>query len=100
MFDEIVEFVNQWDGSAPLVLVPTTYPSLTEDAIKELGKVKIVIYANQVFRAAVKAGERVLAEIKKARGIYTVDDFLVPTSHVFELQGVPKMKEKEIKYLR
>ena len=28
--DEIVEFARRWDGNAPLVIVPTSYPSLTE----------------------------------------------------------------------
>jgi phosphoenolpyruvate phosphomutase len=97
---EIIEFVKAWDGRAPIVLVPTTYPDLTESQIRELGKVKIVIYANQTFRAAVKATEAILAEIKDERGIHTVDDMMVPVSHIFDLQGVPRMKSNEKKYLR
>lgn len=98
--DEIVEFVDQWDSSTPLVLVPTTYPTLTEEAIKKMGKVKVVIYANQVFRAAVKAEEQILADIKKAGGIHTINDFMVPAAHIFDLQGVPEMKENEKKFLQ
>jgi phosphonopyruvate hydrolase len=62
--DEIIEFVNSWKSPVPLVLVPTSYPDLTEDKIEALGKVKVIIYANQVLRAAVKASQEVLAEIK------------------------------------
>jgi phosphonopyruvate hydrolase len=98
--DEIVEFVKSWDETVPLVLVPTTYPNLTEKEIKALGKVKIVIYANQPMRAAIKVQEQLLKEIKKAGGIHTIDGMMVPVSHVFELQGVPQMKENEKKYLR
>lgn len=98
--DEILEFVKNWNGSVPLVLVPTTYPSLTQEKIKSMGKVKMVIYANQIFRAAVKAGEQILDEIKKAGGIYTIDKMMVPVTRLFELQGVPQMKENEEKYLR
>jgi phosphoenolpyruvate phosphomutase len=98
--DEIIEFVKAWDGAAPLVLVPTTYPSLTEKEIKAMGKVKIVIYANQPMRAAIKVQELLLEEIRKAGGIHTIDEMVVPVSHVFELQGVPELKEKEKKYLR
>ncbi|RPI19918.1 MAG: phosphoenolpyruvate phosphomutase [Acidobacteria bacterium] len=97
--DEIVEFVKAWDCKTPLVLVPTTYPDLTEEKILSLGKVRMVIYANQVFRAAVKAEEEILMEIKKARGTHTVADRMAPVKHLFELQGVPKMKEQEKKYL-
>jgi phosphoenolpyruvate phosphomutase len=96
---EILEFVRNWDSPIPLVLVPTAYPSLTAKAIEELGQVKLVIYANQPLRAAVKAQEELLNEIKQAGGIHTVDGMMVPVSHIFELQGVPAMKENEKKYL-
>ena len=96
---EILEFVENWDSPASLVLVPTAYPSLTAKAIEKLGKVKLVIYANQPLRAAVKAQEELLNEIKQAGGIHTVDGMMVPVSHIFELQGVPAMKENEKKYL-
>lgn len=98
--DEIVEFVKSWDGAAPLVLVPTTYPSLTEKEMKAMGKVKIVTYANQPMRAGIKAQELLLAEIKKVGGIHTIDEMMVPLSYVFELQGVPQLKEKGKEYLR
>jgi len=97
--DEIVGFVRSWDGQAPLVLVPTTYPQLTEEEIKDLGKVKTLIYANQPMRAGIKAQELLLEEIKKAGGIHTIEAMMVPVSHVFELQGVPEMKDKEKKYI-
>jgi phosphonopyruvate hydrolase len=97
--DEVVEFVKVWDGRAPITLVPTMYPDLTEEKIRELGKVKIVIYANHTFRAAVKAAEEILQEIKRAKGIHTINNMMVPVAHLFELQGVPQMKENEKKYL-
>jgi len=96
---EIIEFVTHWDGSVPLVLVPTNYPSLTEKMIKEMGKVKIVIYANQLMRASIKAEEILLKKIRETGGIHAIDDMMVPVSHIFELQGVPEMKENEKKYL-
>lgn len=97
--DEILEFVSNWNNPTPLVLIPTAYPSLTAKAIEELGKVKLVFYANQPLRAAIKAQEDLLEEIKKVGGIHTINEMMVPVSHVFELQGVPTMKENEKKYL-
>jgi phosphoenolpyruvate phosphomutase len=97
--DEILEFVRAWDRPTPLVLVPTNYPSLTLSEVEKLGKVKLFIYANQPLRASVKAQEAVLAEMQRAGGIHTIDDMMVPVKHVFDLQGVPKMKEVEKKYL-
>jgi phosphonopyruvate hydrolase len=97
---EILEFVNNWDLDVPLVLVPTNYPSLTEKEIEKLGKVKLVIYANHGLRAAIRAMEGVFAKIKKNGGIYDIDEFLVPITHLFELQGVQEMKAYERKYLK
>ncbi len=97
--DEIIRFVNAWSGDVPLVLVPTAYPELNEQKIAELGKVKVIIYANQVLRAAVKASQEVLAQIKASKGIEGVDKEIAPLQEIFDLQDVPQMKINEKKYL-
>jgi phosphonopyruvate hydrolase len=97
---EVVEFVNNWDLKVPLVLVPTKYPSLTEKDIRELGKVKMVIYANHGLRAGIKAMETVFAKIRRDGGIYDLDALIDPVNHVFDIQGVPEMKSNEKKFLR
>ena len=97
--DEIVEFIERWDGAAPLMLVPTTYPSLTEERIKVFGKVKISVYANQLLRASIQSQEALLEEIKRAGGIHTCEDRMAPVARIFELQGVPAMKVNEKKFI-
>ena len=97
--DEILEFIRNWKNPTPLILVPTNYPSLTLAETEKLKKVKLFIYANQPTRASVKAQEALLEEIKRAGGIHTIDQMMVPVSHIFELEGVPGMKENEKKYL-
>lgn len=97
--DEIIEFIGLWKSKVPLVLVPTTYPDLTEDAVIRLGKVKIMIYANQPLRASVKCVEQLLSSIKSYRSVKNLDNSMVPVTHVFDLQGVPVLKEKEKKYM-
>lgn len=97
--DEILEFIRNWNQPTPLVLVPTNYPSLTLKEVENLKKVKLFIFANQPLRASVKAQEALLEEIKRAGGIHTIDSMMVPVNHVFDLQGVPAMKEDEKKYL-
>ncbi|NIS82739.1 MAG: phosphoenolpyruvate phosphomutase [Anaerolineales bacterium] len=98
--DEIVEFIQAWELESPLVLVPTTYATLTEQTIRDLGKVRLVIYANHPLRAAVRAMEETLREIRSAQGIHTVDPMIAPVSRIFEIQGVLEMKEKEARFLR
>jgi len=97
--DEIAAFSESWDFSAPLVIVPTAYPSLTVEEAAKLG-IKMIIYANHGLRAAIKATNEVLAEIKRAGRLDTIEDRIVPMSTVFELQGMVQMKENEKIYLR
>lgn len=98
--DEIVEFVGAWESEAPIVIVPTAYPQLTEKDIIQLDKVKMVIYGNHAIRAVVTALERVFGQIREDGGIHNVHGTIVPVTRVFELQGVPEMKENEKKFLR
>jgi len=98
--DEIVTFIKAWRLPVPLVLVPTSYPDLTEADIEKLGKVKLVIYANQGLRAAVTAMEKVFAQIRADRGIQNADKTIVPVEHIFDLQKVGEMKTREKRFLR
>jgi phosphoenolpyruvate phosphomutase len=98
--DEIVEFINAWERDIPLVIVPTAYPQLTEEDITALRKVRMVIYGNHGIRAAVTGMEQVFKQIRSDGGIQNVDKAIVPVTHIFDLQDVPKMKENEKKFLR
>jgi len=95
---EIIEFIKRWNNYKQLVLVPTVYPSFKEDQMRELG-VKMVIYANQGLRAAIKNINETLSFINK-QGISDVDARIASMSEVFELQDMPRMKEDEKKFLK
>ena len=95
---EIIKFVKAWNNKAPLVICPTSYPSITEDQMKDLG-IKMVIYANHGIRAAIKAMKDIYSEISATHGIITVNDKIAPMKEVFELQGMHLMKEHEKKFL-
>ena len=98
--NEIVKFVAAWERDAPIVIVPTAYPQLTEKDIIALKKVKMVIYGNHAIRAVVSALEQVFGQIRREEGIQNIDKRIAPVTRVFELQGVTQMKENEKKYLR
>lgn len=97
--NEIVNFVMAWDFSAPLVIVPTTYPMLTLEQINHFG-IKMVIYANHGLRAAIKAINEVLSEIKSVGRLDIINDRIVSMNEVFELQGMIQMKKHEEIYLK
>ncbi len=98
--DEIIEFCCRWDGAAPIVIVPTAYPQLTEQDIVALKKIKMVIYGNHGIRAAVTAMADVFARIRADGGIHNVDGDIVPVTRIFELQRVAEMKQKEKRFLK
>lgn len=85
--DEILAFAAAWRGDIPLAIVPTNYPTLTEDRVESLGNVKFVIYGNHTVRAAIKGTQAALAEIRRARGAHTLDGLVAPLNAVFSLQG-------------
>ncbi len=96
---QILEFAERWDGSAPLVVAPTTYCSVTVDELERAG-VKVVMYTNHGMRAAVRAIGDVLGEILRNGGSRTVEDKIAPVSELFQLQGMVELKKAEKEYLR
>jgi len=98
--DEILDFLDKWDGRVPVVLIPTSYPELNEERMKRTGKVGVVIYGNHAIRASVKAMQDVFAEIRRDGGIQNADKRIVPVTEIFRLQDVAAMKENEKLYIR
>ena len=64
--DEIVSFVKRFraevSADKPIVVVPSTYAQVTEDELAKIG-VNIVIYANQLLRAAYPAMQKVAERV-------------------------------------
>jgi phosphonopyruvate hydrolase len=97
---EILAFVQAWPSKTPLVLVPTSYPQLTEADIWALQKVAIVIYGNHAIRAAVGAMRAVFAQIRQQGGIREVEKILPSVDEIMALQGDPAMRVIEARFLR
>ena len=85
--DEILEFCDKFrakDVKTPIVVVPTSFNSITEAELAEHG-VNIVIYANQLTRSAVPAMENTAKEILKNHRALEVDDKLMPFKSIITL---------------
>ena len=94
--EEIFEFADSWKGSAPIVVVPTTYDSVKISEL-ESHKIKMVIYANQTLRVAHMAMTRLLKELIKADHISDVKDRMSSIQDIFNLQEMYDIKNKEKK---
>jgi phosphoenolpyruvate mutase len=84
---EIIEFCNAYQGFArrvPLVVVPSSFNSITEDELEKLG-VNVVIYANQLLRAAYPAMLETARSILENGRSLEIDSKLLPISDIIEL---------------
>jgi len=84
--DEILEFCDKYSNfaSAPLVVVPSTYSTVTEGELIKRG-VKVVIYANQLLRSAFPAMMKTAETILAHGRAYEADDILMPIKEILTL---------------
>ena len=92
--DEVFEFSDKWNGNVPLVVVPTSYPSVGIDELIE-HKIKMVIYANQSLRVAYTAMSRVLKEICQVNKLTEVNEEMTSMEKIFHLQEMYNIKKEE-----
>jgi phosphoenolpyruvate phosphomutase len=92
--DEIFEFCNTWNGKIPIIAIPTTYPTVTLDELKN-NKIKVVIYANQSLRAAHWAMAGHLNQLSTAKSLSEVKTNLTTMEDIFDLQEMYEIKKQE-----
>ena len=91
---EIFEFSDMWKGSIPLVVVPTSYPSVSIDELIS-HEIKMVIYANQSLRIAHASMSRILKKINESQKLTDVDEEMSSMEEIFHLQKISNINEEE-----
>ena len=84
---EILEFCDKFrsfDKLTPIVVVPSSFNTITEDELVEHG-VNIVIYANQLTRSAFPAMKQTAEDILRYHRAKEVDDRLLPIKDIISL---------------
>lgn len=84
---EILEFCRKFrekDGDTPIVVVPTSFNSITEEELAQTG-VNIVIYANQLTRSAFPAMQNTAVEILQNHRALEADAKLMPFQDIIRL---------------
>ncbi|QUC66663.1 phosphoenolpyruvate mutase [Aristaeella hokkaidonensis] len=84
---EIQEFIEKFrakDSTTPIVLVPTSFNSVTEEEWKARGA-NIIIYANQLMRAEVPAMQKAAETILKNHRAEECDAMLMPFKEIIRL---------------
>ena len=92
--EEIFEFCDMWTGKIPLVVVPTTYNSVTIDELVS-HKIKMVIYANQTLRTAYTAISKTLDRISKTNSLEEANLEISSMEKIFHLQEMYELKQQE-----
>lgn len=83
---KLFETLKKWKSEVPLVVVPTMYFQVTASELAELG-VKMIIYANQGLRSAMKAMEETCAEIIRSGSTASVESKIASLTDVFRIQS-------------
>lgn len=84
---EIQEFIEKFrekDKTTPIVLVPTSFNSVTEEEWKQRGA-NIIIYANQLMRAEVPAMQKAAETILLNHRAEECDEMLMPFKDIIRL---------------
>jgi len=89
--DEIISFLREFrrrDKRTPVVVVPSTYNSITESELVDLGA-NVVIYANHLLRSAYPSMVKTASKILTYERSQEVDDICLPIKEVLELIPCP-----------
>lgn len=84
---EILEFCSNYNkipNRVPLVVVPSTYDSITEDELAKAG-VNIVIYANHLLRSAFPAMVKTAETILKHQRSFEAREYCLPIKDIINL---------------
>lgn len=85
--DEVLEFCRKFrklNTYTPLVAVPTTYNTITEEELAAAG-VNIVIHANHLLRSAFPAMQKVAQLILQNSRSFEADEFCMPIKSILNL---------------
>jgi phosphoenolpyruvate phosphomutase len=96
--DQILSFMAEWQDTCPVVIVPTMYYRTPTEVFEEAG-VSIVIWANHMLRASIKAMQAAAAHIYGEQSLLSIEDEIVPVKEIFRLQNATELKEAEKRYL-
>ena len=91
---EVFEFSESWGGALPLVVVPTSYPTVKLDELIS-HNIKMIIYANQALRVAHASISKILKQLKNSTSISDISEDLSSMQEIFQLQEMYNIKKQE-----
>jgi phosphoenolpyruvate phosphomutase len=96
--DEVFAFARRWTHAIPLVAVPTTYSATSVDQLWNAGY-RVVIFANQGLRAAIRSITDTLQRLRETGLACSVDPSIASLNDVFTLVHLEELRAAEQRYL-
>jgi phosphoenolpyruvate phosphomutase len=96
--EEVLDFAARWGNRCPIVIVPTMYAGTPTSVFVDAG-ISMVIWANHLLRASVRAMQETAAMVNIARSVQGIDERLVPVAEIFRLQNASELAAAELRYL-
>ena len=92
--EEVFEFAESWKGNSPVIVIPTTYDSVSLDELIS-HKIKMVIHANQTLRAAHASMSKILKQMINSNSLSEIKEEMSSMEDIFHLQEMFNIQEKE-----
>ena len=96
---EILSFMEHWEHSTPVVIVPTKYPSEPLSSFQGVG-ISNFIFANQGIRTVITALQSNLKTLRQTSDLLSIENDIVPVAEIFRLQNADELQRSEKRYLR
>ena len=80
------------------MIIPTRYSTTPTAHFRELG-ISVVIWANHLLRAAIRAMQEAADSIHRTQSLLDFEDRVVPLEEVFRLQRARELEEAGRRYL-
>jgi phosphoenolpyruvate phosphomutase len=95
---EVLSFMEHWNDRAPVVIVPTKYPSEPLSRFVDAG-ISNFIFANHAMRTVITALQRNLRILHDTHDLMALENEIAPVGEIFRLQNVQELKSSEEIYL-
>lgn len=84
-FDELRDFMAEWERQTPVICVPTTYDRTSQEEFARAG-ISLVIWANHMLRASVCAMQQLARHVSEHHSAGGLGDEIVPVRELFRIQ--------------
>lgn len=96
--DEVLQFMQEWGDTCPVVVVPTMYYNTPTEEFQR-ANVSLVIWANHLLRCGITAMQETAATIFSEQSLRSVEPRVAAVKEVFRLQNAAELKAAEKRYL-